>query len=322
MALKLTDLKTDVHNDWCPGCGDFGIISAVQMALAEMNIEPHRLAMVSGIGCSGKTPHFFKCYGVHTLHGRALPFATGIKLSNPKLEVIAVGGDGDGMGIGVGHFVNSGRRNVDMTYIVYDNGVYGLTKGQAAPTLKLGAKTKSLPVPNINSAINPIMLALASGYTFVARGYAYDVRHLKELIKMAVRHDGLAFVDVLQPCPTYNDILTKEYWQGDGIKDAAGRPMPRTYKLDSTGYDGVVKTSNWGEMEDKIKQAMMKSFEFGDHTPIGVFYQNEQIPTYEERLGERMPTYMSEPPAEEEIARKDGTPLANISRLLDELRVT
>src|SRR6202142_2135678 len=269
MALKLTDLKSDFHNDWCPGCGDFGIISAVQMALAEMNIEPHRLALVSGIGCSGKTPHFFKAYGVHTLHGRSLPFATGIKLSNPNLEVIACGGDGDGMGIGAGHFVNSGRRNVDMTYIVYDNGVYGLTKGQAAPTLQLGVKTKSLPLPNINSAINPLMLALASGYTFVARGYAYDVRHLKEVIKKAVRHRGFAFIDVLQPCPTYNDILTKEYWQGDGLLDAAGRPMPRTYKLDATGYDGVVKTANVGEMEDKIKTAMMKTFEFGAHTPIG-----------------------------------------------------
>jgi len=235
--------------------------------------------------------------------------------------VIACGGDGDGMGIGAGHFVNSGRRNVDMTYIVYDNGVYGLTKGQASPTLKLGMKTKSLPLPNINQGINPLMLALASGYTFVARGYAYDVRHLKEVIKKAVQHKGFAFVDVLQPCPTYNDIQTKEYWQGEGLLDAAGRPMPRTYKLDATGYDGVVKTDDIGEMEDKIKQAMVKSFEFGDHTPIGVFYQNEHIPTYEERLGARMPTYRSSPPAEQEIAKKDGSPLANVQKLLDELRV-
>jgi len=321
MALKLTDLKSDFHNDWCPGCGDFGIISAVQMALAEMNIEQSRLAVVSGIGCSGKTPHFLNAYGVHTLHGRSLPFATGIKLSNPNLEVVACGGDGDGMGIGAGHFVNSGRRNVDMTYIVYDNGVYGLTKGQASPTLKLGMKTKSLPLPNINQGINPLMLALASGYTFVARGYAYDVRHLKDIIKKAILHKGFAFVDVLQPCPTYNDIQTKEYWQGEGLTDAAGRPMPRTYKLDATGYDGVVKSDDVGEMEDKIKQAMVKSFEFGDHTPIGVFYQNEHIPTYETRLSARMPTYLSAPPAEQEIARPDGTPLANVQKLLDELRV-
>jgi 2-oxoglutarate ferredoxin oxidoreductase subunit beta len=322
MALKLTDLKTDVHNDWCPGCGDFGILNAVQMALAEMNVDPSSVVIVSGIGCSGKIPHFVKTYGVHTLHGRSLPFATGIKLANPNLEVICAGGDGDGMGIGAGHFVNAGRRNVDMAYIVHDNGVYGLTKGQASPTLKLGMKPKSLPLPNINQGINPLILALAAGYTFVARGYAYDVRHLKDLIIRAVRHKGFAFLDVLQPCPTYNDILTKEYWQGEGNLDPSGRPKPRTYKLEETGYDGVVHSPDDDEVEKKVAQAIMKSFEFGDHTPIGVFYQNEFVPTYEERLNQRMPTYRSNPPAAQEIAHEDGTPLANVRKLLEEMRVT
>lgn len=322
MALKLTDVKTDVHNDWCPGCGDFGILSAVQMALAEMNVEPHRVTVVSGIGCSGKTPHYVRTYGVHTLHGRSLPFATGIKLANPDLEVIACGGDGDGMGIGAGHFVNSGRRNIDMTYIIFDNGVYGLTKGQASPTLKLGMKTKSLPKPNINQGINPLMLAIAAGYTFVARGYAYDVRHLKDLIRKGVQHKGFAFIDVLQPCPTYNDILTKEYWSGEDLRDAAGKPMPRTYKLEQEGYDGVVHDGNEQEMEDRVKQAVVKSFEFGNRTPIGVFYQNEHIPTYEDRLSQRMPTYRKNNPAMQEISHADGTPTASIQKLLDELRVT
>jgi 2-oxoglutarate ferredoxin oxidoreductase subunit beta len=322
MALKLTDLKTDVHNDWCPGCGDFGILNAVQMALAEMNVDPSSVVIVSGIGCSGKIPHFVKTYGVHTLHGRSLPFATGIKLANPDLEVICAGGDGDGMGIGAGHFVNAGRRNVDMAYIVHDNGVYGLTKGQASPTLKLGMKPKSLPLPNINQGINPLILALAAGYTFVARGYAYDVRHLKDLIIKAVKHKGFAFLDVLQPCPTYNDILTKEYWQGEGNLDPSGRPKPRTYKLEETGYDGVVHSPDDDEVEKKVAQAIMKSFEFGDHTPIGVFYQNEFVPTYEERLNQRMPTYRSNPPAAQEIAHEDGTPLANVRKLLEEMRVT
>jgi len=321
VALKLTDLKTEVHNDWCPGCGDFGILSAVQMALAEMSVEPYKVAVVSGVGCSSKTPHYLNTYGVHTLHGRSLPFATGIKLSNPGLEVICCGGDGDGLGIGAGHFVNSGRRNVDMAYLVFDNGVYGLTKGQASPTLKLGMKTKALAKPNINQGINPLMLALASGYTFVARGYAYDVRHLKELIKKAILHRGFAFVNVLQPCPTYNDILTKDYWSGEGRLDPGGRPIPRTYKLEDTRFDGVVRTPETGEMEEKIKQAMMKSFEFGDHTPIGVFYQNEFITTYEERLAGRSPSYKTNPPAGQEIVRPDGTPTTNISKLLDELRV-
>ena len=322
MVLKLTELKTEAHNDWCPGCGDFGILNAVQMALAEMNIDPSNTVMVSGIGCSGKVPHFVKTYGIHTLHGRSLPFATGIKLANPNLEVVCAGGDGDGMGIGAGHFVNSARRNVDMAYIVFDNGVYGLTKGQASPTLKLGVKTKSLPLPNINQGINPIFLSLAAGFTFVARGYAYDVRHLKDLIRKAIQHKGFALVDVLQPCPTYNDVTTKEYWAGEGNLDETGKPKPRTYKLEETGYDGVVHNGDDVEVAEKIHQAVQKSFEFGDHTPIGVFYQNEHIPTYEERLNSRMPTYKSYPPAAQEIAREDGTPVTNVQKLLDEMRVT
>ncbi|MGD0146395.1 MAG: 2-oxoacid:ferredoxin oxidoreductase subunit beta [Nitrososphaerales archaeon] len=321
MALKLSDLKTTAHNDWCPGCGDFGILNAVQMALTEMNVDPSRTVVVSGVGCSSKAPHFIKTYGVHTLHGRALPFAAGIKLANPNLEVVIEGGDGDGLGIGAGHFVNAGRRNLDMLYIVHDNEVYGLTKGQAAPTMTLGMKTKSLPLPNINQGINPIMLAIASGYTFVARGYSYDVRHLKDLIIKGIRHRGFAFLDVLQPCPTYNDIQTKEYWAGEGNLDASGKPQPRTYRLEETGYDGVVHKADEEEMERKVQQAIMKSFEFGDHTPIGVFYQNEFISTFEERLTARMPSYKTNPPADQEIAHADGTPLANIDKLLEDMRV-
>ena len=154
MALKLGDYKTEVHNDWCPGCGDFGIVNAIQMSLAEMQIPRHKAAIFSGIGCSGKTSHFINVNGVHTLHGRVLTFAQGAKLTNPDLTVIAVGGDGDGLGIGAGHFVAAGRRNLDMTYIIFNNGVYGLTKGQASPTLKLGEKTKSLPSPNTNYNVN------------------------------------------------------------------------------------------------------------------------------------------------------------------------
>ena len=311
-----------MHNDWCPGCGDFGILNAVQMALAEMDIDPSRTVVVSGVGCSSKAPHYIKTYGVHTLHGRALPFGSGIKIANPNLEVVVEAGDGDGMGIGAGHFVNGGRRNLDMLYIVHDNEVYGLTKGQASPTMKLGMQTKSLPLPNINQGINPLMLALACGYTFVARGYSYDVRHLKDLIIKGIRHKGFAFLDVLQPCPTYNDVQTKEYWAGEGNLDANGRPQPRTYKLDETGYDGVVHSGEEEEFEQKLQQAALKSFEFGDRTPIGVFYQNEFIPTYDERLTARAPTYRSNPPSDQEIARPDGTPLASIDKLLEELRVS
>src|SRR6266566_1408659 len=166
MALKLSDLRTDVHNDWCPGCGDFGIEAGVKMALTELPIDINKLVLFSGIGCSG-------------------------------------------------HFVHAGRRNIDMTYIIHDNGVYGLTKGQASPTLQLGMQTKSLPMPNINTSVNPILLALASGFTFIARSYAYNTKHLKETVKKAVAHKGFALVVILQPCPTYNDINTKEWYGGE-----------------------------------------------------------------------------------------------------------
>jgi 2-oxoglutarate ferredoxin oxidoreductase subunit beta len=279
------------------------------------------VAIFSGIGCSGKTPHFVNTYGFHTLHGRSLPIATGAKLANTELTVVAVGGDGDGFGIGAGHFVGAGRRNLDFTYVVHDNGVYGLTKGQASPTLPKGLKTKSMSFPSIVEGLNPLATAVSAGYTFVARSYALDVRHLKEILKSAILHRGSALVDVLQTCPTYNDIQTKEYWAGEGNLDANGKMQPRTYKLEETGYDGVVHNGTEDEMEQKIQQALLKSFEFGDHTPIGVFYQNEFIPTYEERLTGRAPTYMSNPPATQEIAKPDGSPLTNIDKLLEELRV-
>ncbi|MGI8832118.1 MAG: 2-oxoacid:ferredoxin oxidoreductase subunit beta [Nitrososphaeraceae archaeon] len=320
MALKLTDYKTEVHNDWCAGCGDFGILSAIQMALADMQISKHAAAIFSGIGCSGKTPHFINTYGVHTLHGRVLPFAQGAKLSNPNLEIIAVGGDGDGLGIGAGHFVSAGRRNVDLLYIIFDNGVYGLTKGQASPTLKLGLKTKSLPQPNANNSVNPISLALIAGFTFIARGYSYEVRHLKDLIKKAIQHKGLAFLDVLQPCPTYNDINTKEWFQGmDNINPDTGRQIPRTYKLEETGYDGVVHSDD--EINNKMATVVEKSNEWGDKIPIGIFYQNEHIPTFEDRIATRINNYRHSPPARQSIADQQNKPISSISKMLDDLRI-
>ena len=153
------DYHVDYPNDWCPGCGDFGILSAVQQALAALRLLPHQVSIFGGIGCSGKAVYYLPTYGIHTLHGRVLPYATGAKLANPDLTVIAIGGDGDGLGIGAGHFVNSGRRNLDLTYILFNNAIYGLTKGQAAPTLPLGSQTKSLPEPTIQGAVNPLMLS-------------------------------------------------------------------------------------------------------------------------------------------------------------------
>ena len=288
MALKLADYKTDVHNDWCPGCGDFGIVNALQMALAEMGIERDKATIFSGIGCSGKTSHFINTYGVHTLHGRVLTFAQGGKLANPEMTVVAVGGDGDGLGIGAGHFVAAGRRNVDMTYIIFDNGVYGLTKGQASPTLRLGEKTKSLASSNTNYNVNPIGLAVASGFTFVARGYSYDVKHLKDLIIKAVKHRGLAFLDVLQPCPTYNDINTRDWYAGVDLAQESIERHSRIYKLEDTHFDPLVHYDDEVEVNEKLSQALIKSLEWGNKIPIGVFYQNELISPFTIRLKDKI----------------------------------
>ncbi|MGH9999445.1 MAG: 2-oxoacid:ferredoxin oxidoreductase subunit beta [Nitrosopumilaceae archaeon] len=321
MASKLADYKTDVHNDWCPGCGDFGIVNAIQMALTEMNIPRHMSAIFSGIGCSGKTSHFVNVFGVHTLHGRVLTFAQGAKLANPNLTIIAAGGDGDGLGIGAGHFVAAGRRNVDMTYIIFNNAVYGLTKGQASPTLRLGQKTKSLPNPNVNEAVNPIGLAIASGFTFVGRGYAYDVRQLKDLILAAIKHKGLAFLDVLQPCPTYNDINTRDWFAGlDNVDEITQKPKPRIYKLEETGYDPIVHYGSESEVNEKLTQGLIKSNEWDLKIPTGIFYQNELVAPYEERIADRVPNYLENSPATQPIS-SDGKSITDISKILDSLEV-
>ncbi|HVP23368.1 MAG TPA: 2-oxoacid:ferredoxin oxidoreductase subunit beta [Conexivisphaerales archaeon] len=322
MALKLADYRTDVHNNWCPGCGDFGILSSIQMALSELQVNPSNVAVVSGIGCSAKTPHYINAYGVHTLHGRAIAFAEGIKLANPAIEVVAVSGDGDALGIGGNHTLHAGRRNIDMTFVVFDNFVYGLTKGQASPTLGLGVKTKGLAKPNIQQDINPVMLALTAGYTYVARGYAFDVKHLKDLIRKGIQHKGAAFIDVLQPCPTYNDLYTKEWYAGEDREDPdTHKPMPRVYKLEETAYDPLVKTGEPDEVTAKVGQAAAKSMEWGDRIPTGVFYQNPFVPSFEERVEKtRVSVYRELPPAKLRISEDDGTSAAPMEPLLDQFK--
>ena len=321
MVLKPSDFRVpEVYADWCPGCGDFGIMNGLQMAFAELGLEPHQIVLVSGIGCSGKEPHNVKAYRVHTLHGRTLPFAMGIKVANPALEVVAIGGDGDGLGIGAGHFVNAGRRNLDMTYIIHNNGVYGLTKGQASPTLKLGLQTKSLPKPNINEAVNSIQLAVVSGFTFVARSYAYDVRHLRDTIKQAIQHKGFAFIDCLQPCPTYNNINTKAWYAGEDRKDDAGKPQSRLYKLGQTGFNPEVH--DWSEDLKKKLAAISKAQEWGDRIPLGVFYKNELEPTFEKRLVDRIPFYMDRPPAKQKLCGENGLAHVDLSEFMEELKTS
>jgi 2-oxoglutarate ferredoxin oxidoreductase subunit beta len=285
--LKGTQLKSDVHADWCPGCGDFGITNAIQQAIAGLGLKPWETFMVSGVGCSGKVSHYIHTYGMHTLHGRSLAFAQGAKMANPKLTVVAAGGDGDGYGIGAGHFVHAGRRNLDMAYIVFNNEVYGLTKGQASPTLAQGAQPKSLALPNPTQALNPIALALSCGYTFIARSYAFDAKHLKETIMKAIQHKGMALVDVLQPCPTYNNLHTKDYFAE--MVQVNGQQIPRVYYLETDGYDGQVKNpDDIHEINAKMSQCFDRAHRVEDRVALGVYYQIEK-PTFDDILKRNIP---------------------------------
>lgn len=301
----LKDYKTEVHNDWCPGCGDFGILNAIQMALAELQLPPHKVAILSGIGCSGKTPHYINAYGFHTLHGRVLPVATAYKLVNHDLTVLAVGGDGDGYGIGAGYFLAAGRRNVDLTYIVFNNEVYALTKGQQSPTLAKGLKTKSMPEAAIQDGVNPIAVALGAGYTFVARGFALEPKKLAPLIVKAISHRGTALIDVLQTCPTYNDIHGKDYYAGADLP----QKLSRIVYLEDEGYDGRVKDRNsLDEIIAKKSQAMAKSYEWGARIPCGIFYQVE-FDTYEDHMAKKIAALKEKPLVSLDPFNRDITPL-------------
>jgi 2-oxoglutarate ferredoxin oxidoreductase subunit beta len=257
--VTLSDYK-GLEPAWCPGCGNFGILKALSKALTDLNIEPYQVLLVSGIGQAGKLPHYTRGNVFNSLHGRPLPVAIGAKIANPELIVIAFSGDGDAYGEGGNHFLHAARRNHEITYIVHNNQVYGLTKGQASPTSDTGFITASTPFGAANP-VNPIVLALAIGATFVARGFAGDVDHLSEIIKKGIKHKGFALIDVLQPCVSFNKKNTYQWYQ------------QRVYKLDETpGYD----------LNDRYA-AQKRSQEWGDRIPIGVFYQSV-TPTYEGQI--------------------------------------
>jgi 2-oxoglutarate ferredoxin oxidoreductase subunit beta len=301
-SFTAQDYKADIHNDWCPGCGDFGILSSIQMALAKLQIPPHRTVVAGGIGCSGKTPHYMNTYAFHTLHGRVMPCITAMKLANHELTVIGVGGDGDAYGIGAGHFVSGGRRNLDITYVVFNNDVYALTKGQASPTIAKGQKTKSMPDESIMEPINPVMLGMACGYTFVARGYALDTKYLTELIVQGIQHRGSALIDVLQTCPTYNDLHSKT-WYAEKVDG-----QPRLYKLDEDGYDGVVHNpKDTAEINQKKAQAVIRSQDPSGRIALGIYYKIE-VPTYVDFLKEKINALKSKPLAEMDLYHRDIMP--------------
>jgi 2-oxoglutarate ferredoxin oxidoreductase subunit beta len=259
MELTLDYYDGPVDPDWCPGCGDFGVLNAMKRAALKLELLPHELMFVSGIGCSSNLPGFIHSYGVHSLHGRAVPIATGIKLANPDLNVVITGGDGDGYGIGMGHFVHAIRRNLDLTYVVMDNQIYGLTTGQASPTTMKEVRTKTTPRGNVELPINPLALAIVSGATYVARGFSGDTRQLADLFAGAIAHKGFALVDVFSPCVTFNRVNTYAWFK------------QRVYDLgDEAGYDPA-----------DAEAALGKAFEWGDRIPLGLLYRSEQ-PTYED----------------------------------------
>jgi len=200
------DYKSDLKPVWCPGCGDFGVLTSLYRALAESGCQPHETVIVSGIGCSSRLPGYVETYGFNALHGRALPIATGVKLAAPALTVVAVGGDGDGIAIGGNHFLHAARRNVDITYLMMDNEIYGLTKGQAGPTTPAGDKTKSTAYGNPDAAVDPCGMAISVGASWVGRAFSGDVKGTAELIRQAIAHRGFAFLNIISPCVT---------WRGD-----------------------------------------------------------------------------------------------------------
>jgi 2-oxoglutarate ferredoxin oxidoreductase subunit beta len=255
------DFKTPRKSTWCPGCGNFGILTALRGALADSGLEPHQILIVSGIGCHGGIVQWINTNGFHSIHGRTLPVATGIKLANHELNVLAMSGDGDGYGIGMGHFIHAMRRNLDITNIGHNNKMYSLTTGQASPTSDKGSSTKSTPFGSIEIPVNPLTLALSAGATYIARGFAGDPPHLRQLITAAIAHKGFALIDVLQPCVTFNHVNTNDYYKH------------RVYKLEDDGeYD----------YEDKAA-AFERAGEWGDRIPIGLFYKMSR-PTYEDEV--------------------------------------
>ena len=260
IPLTARDFKGRLDPDWCPGCGDFGVLNSLQRACAELELRPHEILTVSGIGCSSNTPGYINAYGMHTLHGRALAVASGAKLGNHELTVIVTGGDGDGYGIGGNHFTHTARRNIDLTYLVMNNQIYALTTGQISPTSRNGMKTKSTPFGNIELPVNPITSAIINGATFVARGYSGDVRHLTGLIKMAIRHRGFSLIDIFSPCVTFNLDNTHAFFKG------------RVTKLEDEEHD----TSDW-------KAACDKAMVWGDSIYTGVFFRAGDARTLEDR---------------------------------------
>lgn len=252
MVVTLEQLTTPVKPTWCPGCGNFGIWMALKNALVKLGIPHENIVIVYGVGCHANMRDWMHVYGVEGLHGRSIPVAQGIKLANPDLTVIAVAGDGDCLGEGGNHFIHAAKRNPNITVILHDNNVYGLTTGQASPTAKKGFVTKSTPEGVAEEPINPISLALVTGASFIARGFAGDMANLTDVFISAITHKGFSLVDVLQPCVTFDKVHTYDWYR------------KRVYRMD-------------GPVSQSISEALSKAMEWGDRIPTGIFWSQDRI---------------------------------------------
>ena len=258
--VTLKDFDSDFENKWCPGCGNFGILSAMKDALVSLGISPHQLLIVSGIGQAAKTPHFLKCNIFHGLHGRSLPVATGAKMANHDLTILVNVGDGDCYGEGGNHFIHAIRRNVDITLLVHNNMVYGLTKGQASPTSGMGMVTKMQQYGVIAEPFNPLPVALSLDAGFVARGFSGNMKHLSRLIQEGIKYPGFSLIDILQPCISFNRVNTFSWFK------------KRVYDLFETDHDS-----------EDFEKAMTLSREWEGKIPIGILYKKEK-PTFTDRI--------------------------------------
>ncbi|HDY9450417.1 TPA: 2-oxoacid:ferredoxin oxidoreductase subunit beta [Staphylococcus argenteus] len=257
------DFRNNVKPNWCPGCGDFSVQAAIQKAAANIGLEPEEVAIITGIGCSGRLSGYINSYGVHSIHGRALPLAQGVKMANKDLTVIASGGDGDGYAIGMGHTIHALRRNMNMTYIVMDNQIYGLTKGQTSPSSAIGFVTKTTPKGNIEKNVAPLELALSSGATFVAQGFSSDIKGLTKLIEDAINHDGFSFVNVFSPCVTYNKINTYDWFK-----------------------EHLINVDDIENYDSEDKQLAIKTVIEHESLVTGIVYQDKETPSYESQIKE------------------------------------
>ncbi len=276
-APAMKDFRSDLKPIWCPGCGDYGVLTALYRALAAIGRPPHEIAFVSGIGCSSRIPGYTTAYGFNTVHGRALPIAQGIKLANPDLLVLVAGGDGDGFSIGGGHVPHAIRRNPDLTYLVMDNQVYGLTKGQVSPTSARGTKTPTSVYGSMEAPVNPLLYALAYGAGFVAQGVPADMDGLTKMIEAAIRYPGFAFVNIQSPCVSFGDPDNQLKVQKTKLR-----------KLEAEGHDPTNRL-----------RAMELAQEYGQTLYCGIFYQNPQPPpTYDRQIRALQDALQPKPPVE------------------------